>query len=186
QHYRAADGLPYIGRAIGSARVLIATGFATDGLVYGTVAAQVIGDDLLGRANECAALYSPRRFTPLKSALSFLVENSNAARCMIRDHVGNGEAKDVGDIAPGQGRIVELQGKKLAVYRDQNAVLHALSAVCTHLKCVVHWNCAEHTWDCPCHGSRFDIDGQVIEGPALAPLRPYPLEQHTPQQESIA
>lgn len=171
QHYRAADGLPYIGSSAGSSRVYIATGFATDGLIYGTVAGKVIADEICGTGNPFAELYSPRRFTPMKSAVNFLKENLNVASHYIKDYTTSVALKSFSHVKRGEGALVDIEGAKLAVHRDDADHLHILSSVCTHLKCIVHWNRAERSWDCPCHGSRFNYNGEVIEGPALLPLQ---------------
>ncbi|HJV86020.1 MAG TPA: FAD-dependent oxidoreductase [Noviherbaspirillum sp.] len=171
QQYRPADGLPYIGQAIGSDRLLIASGFAADGLTYGTLAAMILSDLVQGKDNPYGELYSPRRFTPLKSAGTFLKENLNVAGYYVKDYMKSAEVTRLADVPRGEGRIVDIAGDKLAVYRDEAYQLHVVSPVCTHLKCVVHWNQAERSWDCPCHGSRFSINGAVLEGPALEPLQ---------------
>ena len=172
QGYYAADGIPYIGHSAASPSVYIATGFAADGLTYGTLAASIVADAILGRVNEFAALYKATRIKPVKSAKKFLWQNLDVAGKYVKGYAGGIDTRALRDVALGQGRLVEVNGKKLAVYRDETGAVTALSPVCTHLKCLVGWNEAEHTWDCPCHGSRFGIDGQVIEGPALAPLEP--------------
>lgn len=171
QHYRAADGLPYIGSSAGASSLYIATGFATDGLTYGTVAGKIIADEICGADNPYAALYSPRRFTPVKSAKNFLKENLNVAGRYIRDYATSPALKHFSNVKRGEGALVDVEGAKLAVYRDDADRLHILSPVCTHMKCIVQWNRTERSWDCPCHGSRFNYDGAVIEGPALMPLR---------------
>jgi glycine/D-amino acid oxidase-like deaminating enzyme/nitrite reductase/ring-hydroxylating ferredoxin subunit len=171
QHYRAADGLPYIGPSPGASNLHLACGFATDGLTYGTLAGMILTDRILGRDNPFAALYSPRRFTPVKSAGHFLKENLNVVGYYIRDHVHSADGDTPTAVPRGTGRLVEAGGSKLAVYRDEADRLHVLSPVCTHMHCIVHWNSGERSWDCPCHGSRFHYDGSVIEGPALAPLQ---------------
>lgn len=170
QHYRPADGLPYIGPSIGSGHLYLATGFATDGLTYGTLAAILLSEQIAGRSTEYDELYSPRRFTPVKSVGKFLKENLNVAGYYVKDYIKGGEAKALAEVRCGEGRVIEIDGDKLAVYRDDAGDLHAVSPVCTHLKCIVHWNRAERSWDCPCHGSRFSHEGDVLEGPALAPL----------------
>jgi len=170
QQYRAADGLPYIGPAIGAARTLVATGFGGDGLTFGTLAALLIADAVAGLENPWAGLYSPRRFTPVKSAGAFLKENLNVVGWYVKDHLKGGDVTQLAEVPRGEGRIVDLAGDRLAVYRDDAYQLHVVSPVCTHMKCIVHWNQAERSWDCPCHGSRFSCDGEVIEGPAIAPL----------------
>lgn len=170
QQYRSADGLPYIGTAIGAPRLYLATGFAADGLTYGTLAGFMLSEQIAGRSTEFDQLYSPHRFTPVKSAGKFLKENLNVAGYYVKDYLKGAEAKQLDAVRVGEGRVVEIGGNKLAVYRDDANQLHAVSPVCTHLKCIVHWNRAERSWDCPCHGSRFSYDGDVLEGPALAPL----------------
>lgn len=176
QHYRPADALPYIGRS-GHDKVYMGTGYATDGLVYGTLAGMILSDLILGRDNRWAALFDPHRFTPLKSARRLVKENLHFAQHLIKDHLGGAEARSVEDVPVGEGRIVSLDGEKLAVYRDPDNKLSVLSSICPHMKCMVRWNAAETSWDCPCHGSRFRTDGSVIEGPAFQGL-----EQRAPRQ----
>jgi glycine/D-amino acid oxidase-like deaminating enzyme/nitrite reductase/ring-hydroxylating ferredoxin subunit len=171
QQYRPADSLPYIGRMTSGSRLLHATGFAADGLTYGTVAAMMIADEINGVSNQYAELYTPRRFNPIKAAPTFIKENLNIASYYVKDYLKAPEAKEISEVARGEGRIVEVSGNKLAVYRDEAYQLHVVSPVCTHMKCLVHFNQAERTWDCPCHGSRFSVEGTVLEGPALSGLK---------------
>jgi glycine/D-amino acid oxidase-like deaminating enzyme/nitrite reductase/ring-hydroxylating ferredoxin subunit len=168
QHYKAADGLPYIGETIDKG-IYMATGFSTDGLVYGTLGAMIISDLIYGKQNKWASTYDSKRFTPIASAKSFVKENINVLGEYIRDYVGTYD-KLLSQVQPGEGKVIEQDKEKLAVFRDDKGELHAVSAVCPHLKCIVHWNNAEKTWDCPCHGSRFKSTGEVIEGPAWHPL----------------
>jgi glycine/D-amino acid oxidase-like deaminating enzyme/nitrite reductase/ring-hydroxylating ferredoxin subunit len=170
QNYRSADGLPYIGALDDKADEYIATGFATDGLTYGTLAAMIISDSILGKENPWAKLYDPRRHNPLKSAGRFVKENAHVFMDYLKDIPYRAEAKSVAEIAPGQGKTVAVKGEKFAVYRDEAGALHQVSAVCTHMKCIVNWNEEQKSWDCPCHGSRFTVDGRVIEGPAVIGL----------------
>lgn len=170
QNYRPADGLPYIGTSAGSEHLYLATGFATDGLLYGVVGAMLITDSIVGRHNPWSETYHRGRFTPLASAGRFLKENINEAGQYLKNLPGVADEDQLSDVPPGEGRTVEIDGHKCAVYRSENNHYHVVSAVCPHLKCIVAWNRAERTWDCPCHGSRFDIDGAVIEGPAYQPL----------------
>ncbi|RZI40276.1 FAD-dependent oxidoreductase [Herbaspirillum sp. HC18] len=170
QQYRAADNLPYIGLGPGAKHVYVASGFAADGLTFGTLAAMLLTDQIAGRDNPYHHLYSPRRFTPVKSASSFLKENLNVAGYYVKDYIKGGEVSQLAEVPRGEGRIVDLAGDKLAVYRDDAYQLHVVSPMCTHMKCILHWNQAERSWDCPCHGSRFSVEGEIIEGPALAPL----------------
>lgn len=171
QHYRPADLLPYIGRTDADSNILIATGFSTDGLVYGSLAGSMLADLIQGKSNPWAELFDPSRKQPLKAAKNFVKENANVFVQYLKDIPGlSAEAKDFADVAPGEGKIVEKSMQKLAVCRTLDNRLMVRSAICTHLACIVNWNGAEQTWDCPCHGSRFKPDGSVLEGPALQPL----------------
>lgn len=170
QQYSSGDGLPYIGRTFASDHVYVATGFSADGLTWGGVSGTMIADLIEGRDNVWYPYFNSKRFTPVNSAEHWLKENISVVKHLIKDHWGVKKLKELDEVAPGQAKVVTLHGEKLAVYRNQAGSLSVLSAVCPHLKCVVHWNEAETTWDCPCHGSRFDTQGEVIEGPSLHPL----------------
>lgn len=169
QQYQSADRLPYIGRSA-HANVLIATGFGADGLTWGTVAAGVIADLVAGRDTDASQRFNPRRFTPVKSAKGWLSENATVMKHLVGDRLTAADLEKLSQVRPDEGRIVELDGRKHAVYRAVDGRFAVVSPVCTHLKCLVGWNPCERTWDCACHGSRFRTDGSVIEGPALEPL----------------
>ncbi|HEX2393964.1 MAG TPA: FAD-dependent oxidoreductase [Bacteroidales bacterium] len=168
QHYRPASGLPYIGKH--SEHLYFLTGFATDGLVYGTMASMIVCDQIMGKDNAWAKTYDLKRFTPVKSFKEFFKENVDQMVQYLKDTPWNVDADSLKEISPGEGKVIEIGGEKIAVYRGESGHNHAVSAVCTHMKCVVNWNPTEKTWDCPCHGSRFDTDGNVLEGPALLDL----------------
>lgn len=171
QSYRPADELPYIGRSPGYDHVYVGTGYSTSGLVSGTLAGMLIGDLILGRDKPWQSLFDPRRFTPLKSAPQLLKENAQVAVDLLRDYAARAELSRIEDVPQGEGRIVKLGGDKLAVYRAPDGQVTVLSPLCPHMKCMVRWNSAEKSWDCPCHGSRFHADGRFIEGPAYADLQ---------------
>jgi nitrite reductase/ring-hydroxylating ferredoxin subunit len=161
------DGLAFIGRNPGDEpNVFIATGDSGMGMTHGTIAGLILCDLIIGRENRFAALYDPARKT-LRAAREFARENLNVA-WQYTDWLTKGAA--VGDIRPDSGAIVRSGLHKLAVYRDPDGRLHERSAVCTHLGCVVNWNDGEKTWDCPCHGSRFDRFGKVLAGPTVSDL----------------
>jgi glycine/D-amino acid oxidase-like deaminating enzyme/nitrite reductase/ring-hydroxylating ferredoxin subunit len=168
QQYRPADSLPYIGKQ-GDFMYLL-TGYASDGLTYGTLAAMIVSDMILGKANPWQDVYNLNRITPIKSFKEFFKENIDNLVQLVTGPSETEDAKFMPAIPPGEGRIIEKDGEKLAVYKDEDGVNHVCSAVCTHLKCTVNWNPVEKSWDCPCHGSRFKTDGQVIEGPAVVGL----------------
>jgi len=163
------DGLGYIGRnPADKAHVLVATGDSGHGMTHATIAGMLLTDLILGRTNPWEPLYDPARKS-VRSAAEYVKENVNVAKQYL-DYVSPGEVGSVDEIRPGHGALVRQGLTKLAVYRDDQGALHTLSAVCTHLGCIVHWNSLEGTWDCPCHGSRFGTDGKVLSGPAVTPL----------------
>lgn len=177
QHYKPTDHLPYIGRLAPKSNVYMASGFSTHGLVYGTVAGQVISDLILKNENEYADIYKPLRFNPIKSAPKFIKENTNVLSEYIKDYLLKRDRSPFSEVGPGEGKILQHEGKKLAVFRDEKDNLQVCSAICTHLGCVVHWNKAEASWDCPCHGSRFDTKGEVLEGPAYKALERFEVKE---------
>jgi glycine/D-amino acid oxidase-like deaminating enzyme/nitrite reductase/ring-hydroxylating ferredoxin subunit len=169
--YTPVDGVPYIGRLRrGSRRVYVATGFAKWGLTKGTLAAILMTDAILGRANPWADLYDAKRLKPLASARTFARENGQVAIHFVGARLKRRETPEEVDLGRTEGRVVRVGRRHVASYRDEGGQLHTLSARCTHLGCLVEWNTAERTWDCPCHGSRFTATGSVIEGPAVRPL----------------
>jgi glycine/D-amino acid oxidase-like deaminating enzyme/nitrite reductase/ring-hydroxylating ferredoxin subunit len=168
QNYRSADGLPYIGRD--ASGCCIATGFATDGLTWGTLAAQVLAEQLAGRVDAFGELCKPTRFSPLKGVKGMLEENFTTVSSFVKDYLTHRQEQQLATLAPGDSAIVETEGETCAAWRSPDGELFAVSPVCTHMGCKVHWNSVETSWDCPCHGSRFRVDGTVIEGPAIAPL----------------
>jgi glycine/D-amino acid oxidase-like deaminating enzyme/nitrite reductase/ring-hydroxylating ferredoxin subunit len=175
QNYRGADALPYIGR--NQAGCFIATGFATDGLTWGTVAARLIAAELLGHRAAFAGLVKPGRLSPVKGAKSIVEENALVVKQLVKDYLTQRQNEKLSSLAPGDSAIVDAEGETFAAYRAPDGELFAVSNVCTHIGCKVHWNSVETSWDCPCHGSRFRPDGTVIEGPALAPLK----RKHMPE-----
>lgn len=171
QDYTSADGIPYIGRITsGTDRVWVATGYGKWGMSNGTAAGMILSDLILGRPNEWAEAFDSTRLAPKQSAKSLLSANLDVAKRFIGDRMAKLRAPGASELAPGTGGIVDLDGKTVAAYRDDAGVLHTRSAACTHLGCQVAFNSAERTWDCPCHGSRFDTDGRVLQGPAVEDL----------------
>lgn len=164
-----ADYLAFIGRNPGDAEnIFIATGDSGHGMTHGTLAGMILTDLILRRENKWAALYDPSR-SVMNSATEFFKENLNVA-VQYKDFLTPGEVSDPAEVMPGTGRIMRRGLSKMAVYCDEQGVRHECSAVCTHLGCIVSWNMVEKSWDCPCHGSRFDPFGRVICGPAVKNL----------------
>ncbi len=169
------DGLPFIGRNSGSSKVFVATGYSGNGMTFGTVAAMVLSDLILGRPNPWASLYDATRIKPVASLKSYITENVDFPLHLVGGVFKTPEARSVDEVKRDEGKIVLTEGKRLAVFRDDEGELHAVASVCTHLGCHVSFNSAQKSWDCPCHGSRFSIDGEVLDGPAIKPLERYEL-----------
>jgi glycine/D-amino acid oxidase-like deaminating enzyme/nitrite reductase/ring-hydroxylating ferredoxin subunit len=157
------DGLPYIGQA-GQHRY-VATGFSGNGMTFGVVSAALISDAILGKPNPFATLYKPRRFSGL---VGLLGRFRNYLSGFLQGRFT--PAPTMPTLAPDEGAIISVKNKKIAAYRTPDGNLIQMSAVCTHLGCIVAWNSAAKTWDCPCHGSRFKKEGEVLNGPAQKPL----------------
>jgi len=164
------DGVPYVGQLTPfSKRVLVATAFRKWGYANGSAAALILTDSIVGRPNAWASTFDPGRIPPPAAAGSFAKENANVGMRFVGDRLKRSAAKG---IAPGEGAVVRHGLGQAAVHRDDDGELRAVSARCTHLGCIVSWNGAERSWDCPCHGSRFGTDGSVLAGPAVNALEP--------------
>lgn len=163
------DGIAFIGRNPGDEdNVFIATGDSGVGMTHGTIAGMLLSDLILGRGNPWTTVYDPSR---KRGAWEFMKENANVA-LQYFDWLIGGDVESADDIARDSGAVVRRGLSKVAVYRDPEGKLHEMSASCPHLGCVVSWNSAERSWDCPCHGSRFDARGKLLNGPALTDLSP--------------
>ena len=167
EFWEPADGLPYIGRVPRTEHTFTGTGFSGEGLTFGTVAAKLCSDLIVGRENALEAVLSPARIK-LPASLGRLGPGIlNMATRFIGDRLGaSDDAKSIDDVPRGEGRLVSHdEHGRIAVYRDDDGGVHAVSPVCRHLGCIVRWNTAERTWDCPCHGGRYDRYGKVMMGP---------------------
>jgi nitrite reductase/ring-hydroxylating ferredoxin subunit len=169
------DGLAFIGRnAHDDDNVFVATGDSGQGMTHGTLAGAILTALILGKKNDWAEIYDPRRVR-VRALPSFVRSNFDVAKSYAEWLAGvEGEVEREVEIENGEGAIVRRSGHPVAVHRDARGELHERSAVCTHLGCIVHWNPNEKSWDCPCHGSRFDPKGEVIHGPATSPLAEVP------------
>jgi glycine/D-amino acid oxidase-like deaminating enzyme/nitrite reductase/ring-hydroxylating ferredoxin subunit len=173
QDWSAADGVPYIGRMAGhDDYVYVATAFKKWGMTHGTVAGMVISDLIAGRDNPWLEVYDATRVAPKQSLKGVVSENVSAMKHFIGDRLGAGNRDTMDALGPGEGAVVHVNGDAVAAFRDDDGTVRAVSAVCTHLGCLVNFNPAERSWDCPCHGSRFAVDGAVLEGPAVDDLAP--------------
>jgi glycine/D-amino acid oxidase-like deaminating enzyme/nitrite reductase/ring-hydroxylating ferredoxin subunit len=171
QVFEPVDSLGYIGRnPSDEGNVYIVTGDSGNGMTHGAIAGMLIPELIRRGDHAWAKLYDPSRVT-MRTAPDFAKENINVAR-QYTDYFTSGDVASADDLKPGEGAVIRRGVKKIAVYRDEAGTLHEMTAVCPHLKCIVHWNRNETTWDCPCHGSRFDALGKVLNGPSVADLAP--------------
>ena len=162
------DGLPYMGRVVD--HQYAATGFGGNGLTFGTLGAMIASDAILGRSNPWSGLFDPGRTAIGRGVWRYLKENADYPYYRIRERFAGAESRSLRAPRRGHGKLIEQNGEKLAVYRAPDGAATARSARCPHMGCIVAWNDVESTWDCPCHGSRFTPEGEVISGPAESPL----------------
>jgi glycine/D-amino acid oxidase-like deaminating enzyme/nitrite reductase/ring-hydroxylating ferredoxin subunit len=170
--------LPMIG---GSSGIYMSTGYSGQGMTWGTLGAMIVADLIAGVDNPWAALFDPARMLPHVTTREFVTSNAEFPRHLVEDRLAGRdvEGNDLEEIAAGEGKIVVVGGRKVAASRDSAGRLCAVSPVCTHMKCDVAWNHEERSWDCPCHGSRFDPEGHVLNGPAHLPLERIELGEDT-------
>jgi glycine/D-amino acid oxidase-like deaminating enzyme/nitrite reductase/ring-hydroxylating ferredoxin subunit len=171
EDFRSMDGVPFVGRATSEEpNLLVATGFGAWGITQGYVAGEVLAHTILGKEHPCRDLYDATRIKPIAGGPTFVSGNVKTAAHLVGDRYFGGKTVELETIGVGEGGIVSLDGEFLAVRRGAGGELTALSATCTHLGCIVDWNPIDRTWDCPCHGSRFDGGGEVLSGPATTRL----------------
>ncbi len=168
QVIQTPDGLPYLGR--NTEHQYAATGAAGNGMTFGTLGAMVAADEILGYTNPWSELFDTGRRKIRGGAWNYVSENKDYPYYMIRDRFAGPEGRSVREVKRGEGKILDLDGQRVAAYRADDGSTVLRSATCTHMGCEVAWNTAERTWDCPCHGSRFAPGGQVLAGPAESPL----------------
>jgi glycine/D-amino acid oxidase-like deaminating enzyme/nitrite reductase/ring-hydroxylating ferredoxin subunit len=176
------DYMAYIGKNPGGdEHIWIATGDSGNGMTHGTIAGIILNELIQGRKHQWARLYDPARVR-LRATAEYVKENANVAEQYKDYFTGAEKTAAVDAIEPGEGAVIGRGRGKIAVYRDENGGIHQRSAVCTHLYCIVNWNGTEKTWDCPCHGSRFDPYGKVVNGPAITELSPVFPESKKPRR----
>ena len=172
EDYTPMDHAPFVGwSSSGSGACLVATGFNAWGISTGTAAAILLADILTDRDNPWLDLFDATRIKPFASAGEFVKGNAEVAAHLVTGYLAQ-KPHSFDELKPGEAAILKLDGQNVAGYRDEAGALHAVSAVCTHMGCILGWNETDRTWDCPCHGSRFALDGEVIHGPAVKALAP--------------
>lgn len=170
EDYGPVDQAPFVGWS-SSLRpgYLVATGFNAWGITNGTAAGLLIADLIQGKDNPWLKVFDATRIKPIAGSVEFAKENASVAAHLIGGYLKR-KPHSFDMLAPGEGAILKIEGHNVAGYRDERGAVHACSAVCPHMGCIVGWNGTDRTWDCPCHGSRFALDGSVLHGPAVQPL----------------
>lgn len=164
------DGLPYVGRNSMCDHVYVATGYSGNGMTFGTVAGMLLSDLVTGQQNPWADLFDATRVKPWAGVKNYIKENVDFPTHLIGDRLSPAQEDDLAVLRENEGALVRMGAKKVAAYRDTEGKMHLMSPVCPHLGCYVNWNHAEKSWDCPCHGSRFDPYGKLLNGPAVTDL----------------
>lgn len=173
QYWTSADGLPYIGPVPGGDEgTYTGTGYGGNGLIYGTLAGRMLSDAILGRENPYAELLKPSRIKPIAGFMEFVKENLDVVSQFIGKRFSYEKISTLSELAAGEATLADWEGKKVALYKDDAGKVFAVDPVCPHAKCIVGWNSAERSWDCPCHGARFTPQGEMITGPARHGLTP--------------
>ncbi len=178
QYFEPADGLAYIGHLPGNPdNVLVATGYGGNGMTYSHIAATIFTDLVTKGESEYAKLFSPDRLKPVAGFTNFVKEALDVVKEFVGKRISKEKIESLAELAPGEGKLVKYEGESLALYKDENGKLHAVNPICTHVKCSVGWNSAEKSWDCPCHGARYSVDGEVLTGPASVALETVDLKE---------
>jgi glycine/D-amino acid oxidase-like deaminating enzyme/nitrite reductase/ring-hydroxylating ferredoxin subunit len=171
QYFEPADGIPYIGHLPGhNANTLVATGFGGNGMIYSSVAAITLSKMLTGEETPYTKLFDPNRVKPIAGFVNFIKHNAVVAGEIISKVWPADKLNALVELAPGDSKVVKYDDATIALHKDEHGNLHALHSECTHMKCTIAWNAAENSWDCPCHGARFSITGEVLTGPAATDL----------------
>jgi Rieske Fe-S protein len=166
QYFEPADGLPYIGHLPGhTGNIFVATGFGGNGMVYSSVAAILLAKMIAGERTPYEKLFDPNRIKPVAGFTNFIKHNADVVKQFAGKWLPHEKLESLSGLAAGEGKVVSYENNKIALYKSPEGELHAVSPICTHLQCEVKWNGAEQSWDCPCHGARYDVDGNPITGP---------------------
>lgn len=182
QYYESTDGLPYIGHLPGHpGRLYVASGYGGNGMTYSSVAALALHSLLHNQETDATKLFNPNRIKPVAGFTSFIQHNVSAVGEFVSRLFSGEKLNELADLAPGEARLVRYENEKIAVFKDEDGALHAVNPVCTHLKCEVKWNNTERSWDCPCHGARYNFNGKVLTGPADRDVETIQIEQLTHQ-----
>ena len=171
QYFEPADGIAYIGHLPGNGdNIWVATGFGGNGMTYSHIAAITLSDILIKGDSKYRELFDPNRVKPIAGFTNFVKEAADVVKEFVSGKFSAEKIKEFTDIAAGEAKVVNYEGEKIAMYKDELHNIHAVNPTCTHIHCTVAWNAAEKSWDCPCHGARYSCDGEVLTGPATKNL----------------
>lgn len=172
QYYEPVDGLPYIGKLPGSKnRIFVATGFRGNGMIFGTLSSQILHDMIVSGKSKYEELFNPLRIKPIAGFSDFVKENATVALDFIKDKIFADKIDSFSEIKAGEAKVIRYESESYALYKESDGTLHLLNSTCPHAGCEVRWNSAELSWDCPCHGSRFNVNGRVLTGPTTKGLQ---------------
>ncbi|HTN47284.1 MAG TPA: FAD-dependent oxidoreductase [Flavipsychrobacter sp.] len=171
QYYIPTDGLPFIGIAPGNThRTLIATGYNGNGMMFGTLAAKICADLIIKGQSEYRELFNPSRIKPMAGFSNTLKEALDVTVHFVKDKLSVEKINSLAELSDNEAKVVKYEGHSYAIFKDHFGTSHILKSSCTHMGCNVSWNSAEQSWDCPCHGARYDIEGNVLTAPAIKGL----------------
>jgi glycine/D-amino acid oxidase-like deaminating enzyme/nitrite reductase/ring-hydroxylating ferredoxin subunit len=167
QYFEPADGVAYIGHLPGNPKnVWVATGYGGNGMTYSHIAALTLSQLIVKGHSLYTELFNPNRVKPFAGFANFVKENVDVVKEFIAKRLSQEKLHSLAELAPGEAKVVKYEGESIALYKNETGQVYAVNPVCSHAKCIVNWNSAEKSWDCPCHGARYDISGQVLSGPA--------------------
>lgn len=172
QYYESVDGLPYIGHMPGHSNIFVSTGFGGNGMILGSLSGKIIADLITTGNSAYKNVLSPGRIKFLAGMSNFIKENADVISMFIGKRLDYEHVEQLADMNNSEAKVIEYNGTHIALYKDAKGRVHALDPVCPHAKCIVVWNGAEKSWDCPCHGARYAIDGTLLNGPATKGLTP--------------
>ena len=172
QFFESTDGLPYIGHLPGNGdNMYVATGYGGNGMIYGTLAGLVLSNIIVNGESNYQKLLDPNRIKPIAGFANFVKEGADVVKHLVKAIFPVEHLQEFSGMAAGEAKVVKHDGNVMGVYKDPAGILHAVNSACTHIKCTVEWNAAEKSWDCPCHGSRFTFDGEILTAPAQKGLQ---------------
>lgn len=180
QYYESQDRLPFIGFFPGkrSQRELLSTGYGGNGMIFGTLGGSMMAELILNGETTFQNIYSPSRMGPLSALGDLVAENYDVVKHFVKDRFSIEKIEGLAALSRGEGKILDYEGDRIGIFKDERGVLYAVDPVCRHAACIVKWNNTERSWDCPCHGARYAANGSLLNGPSVAPLKTWDLNTH--------